>query len=107
VELPLFEYEDKVSCYHLYPLRIKGVSQDQRDAIMQEIFNRDVSVNVHFIPVPATSFYKSLGYNVADYPVTLDNFSREISLPVFYDLTDAQVKTVVNAVKEALDKVLA
>ena len=80
--------------------------EEQRDAIIQEIFNQDVSVNVHFIPVPAMSFYKNLGYDVNNYPVTLDNFSREISLPVFYDLTDEQIQTVIEAVVKAVNQVI-
>ncbi|MCC6372998.1 MAG: DegT/DnrJ/EryC1/StrS aminotransferase family protein [Bacteroidia bacterium] len=106
-ELPVFDTDTKHSSYHLYPLRIKNISEAQRDAIMQEIFNKDVSVNVHFMPVPATSFYKSLGYNVNLYPVTLDNFRREISLPVFYNLSDDNVNTVVDAVSDAVNKVVA
>ncbi len=104
-ELPIFETQTKISCYHLYPLRIKNITEQQRDVIMQHIFDADVSVNVHFIPVPATSFYKSLGYDVTNYKTTCDNFSREISLPIFYDLTDEQIKTVVNAVINAVNKV--
>ena len=105
-ELPLIETKNKTSCYHLYPLRIKGINEQQRDLIIQEIFNADVSVNVHFIPVPATSFYKSLGYDLLNYPVTYDNFSREISLPVFYDLSPEQQNTVINAVKNAINTIL-
>jgi len=104
-ELPVFETSAKQSCYHLYPLRIKGITEQQRDAIMQEIFNADVSVNVHFIPVPAMSFYKNMGYDVNNYKATCDNFSREITLPLYYDLTDAQIHTVVNAVVNALNAV--
>ncbi len=105
-ELPLIETKNKTSCYHLYPLRIKGITEQQRDLIIQEIFNADVSVNVHFIPVPATSFYKSMGYDLLNYPVTYDNFSREISLPVFYDLSPEQQNTVINAVKKAVNSIL-
>jgi len=105
-ELPLIETKNKTSCYHLYPLRIKGITEQQRDLIIQEIFNADVSVNVHFIPVPATSFYKSMGYDLLNYPVTYDNFSREISLPVFYDLSPEQQNTVINAVKNAVNSIL-
>lgn len=104
-ELPLFKNKDKESCYHLYPLRIKGITEVQRDAVMQEIFNADVSVNVHFIPVPAMSFYKNMGYDVSLYKTTCDNFRREISLPVFYDLTDQQIETVVQAVTNAVNKI--
>ena len=105
-ELPLIETKNKTSCYHLYPLRIKGINEQQRDLIIQEIFNADVSVNVHFIPVPATSFYKSLGYDLLNYPFTYNNFSREISLPVFYDLSPEQQNTVINAVKNAVNTIL-
>ncbi len=103
-ELPLFETDNKYSSFHLYPLRIRNITEQQRDNIMQQIFAAGVSVNVHFIPVPGMSFYKGLGYNLMDYPVTYDNFSREISLPVFYDLNDEQIGLVVNAVKQAVNK---
>lgn len=106
-ELPEVYSETKTSSFHLYPLRIKNITSEQRDAILQEIFNMDVSVNVHFIPVPMMSFYKGLGYKIENYPVALDNFSREISLPVYYDLTDADVETVVGVVLSAYNKVIA
>lgn len=104
--LPEYESGSKKSSYHLYPLRIKEISEDQRDAIIKEIFEQDVSVNVHFIPVPAMSFYRQLGYDVKNYPVTYDNYSREISLPVYYDLNDALVNTVAEAVVKAVNKVV-
>lgn len=106
-QLPVYHTDSKVGCYHLYPLRIKGITEQQRDAIMKEIFDCDVSVNVHFIPVPAMTFYKNLGYDLKNYPVTYDNFSREISLPVFYNLTEEQTQTVINAVISSVNKVLS
>lgn len=105
-QLPVYHTYSKVGCYHLYPLRIKDITEQQRDAIMKEIFDCDVSVNVHFIPVPAMTYYKNLGYDMVNYPVTYDNFSREISLPVFYNLSDEQIQTVINAVVSSVDKVL-
>lgn len=101
-ELPVFKTENSESSYHLFPLRIIGITEKQRDEIIQMIFDKDVSINVHFQPLPLLSFYKNLGYRIEDYPVAYDNYSREISLPVFYDLTDEQVETVVNAVVSAV-----
>lgn len=106
VDLPVFKTAEKESSYHLFPLRIKGVNEGQRDEIIRLIFEQDVSVNVHFIPVPAMSFYKNLGYDIKNYPVTYDNYSREISLPVYVDLSDEQVLTVCNAVSKAIKQVL-
>jgi dTDP-4-amino-4,6-dideoxygalactose transaminase len=95
------------SCYHLYALRIKGITEAQRDAIIKEIFDCDVSVNVHFIPVPMMSFYKQQGYDIKNYPITFDNYSREISLPVFYDLKEEMVQQVIDAVIKSVEKVIA
>ncbi len=105
IEIPIYQTNNKVSSYHLYPLRIKDITEQQRDAIIQEIFNQDVSVNVHFIPLPMLSFYKQQGYDIKNYPIAYNNYSREISLPVFYNLTDEQMQTVVIAVKNAIDKI--
>ena len=105
-EFAPYETDSKTSSYHLFPLRIRGISEVQRDAIMQKIFDQDVSVNVHFIPVPMMSFYKEQGYSIANYPVTYYNFSREISLPVYIDLTNEQVQIVINAVVSAVESTL-
>lgn len=104
--IPTYATDDKLTSYHLYTLRIKGITEQQRDAIMQVIFDHDVYVNVHFIPVPMLSFYKKQGYDIANYPVTYFNFATEISLPVFYNLTDDNIVTVVNAVLDGVNKVL-
>jgi dTDP-4-amino-4,6-dideoxygalactose transaminase len=105
-QLPEYKSADKVSCYHLYSLRIKGITEMQRDLIIKEIFDCDVSVNVHFIPVPMMSFYRSKGYDIKNYPVTFDNYSREISLPVYVDLTDDLVRLVIDAVVASVQKVI-
>lgn len=106
-QLPFYETKDgTTSCYHVYPLRIKGITEQQRDQIIQKIFDKDVSVNVHFIPVPMMSFYKKLGYDIKNYPVAYDSFSREISLPVFYELNDDHIKEVVAAVVSGVEAVI-
>lgn len=105
-EVPVLKDNDRESSYHLYPLRIKNINESQRDEIMKSIFEKDVSVNVHFIPVPLMSFYKKLGYKIKNYPLAYSNYSREISLPVYYDLIDLQVNTVIEAVISSAKKVL-
>lgn len=105
-QVPEFANADKTTSYHVFALRLVNASESQRDAVMQHIFEQEVAVNVHFIPLPMLSVYKNRGYKIEEYPVTYDNFSREISLPVYYDLTDGQVQQVVAAVKNAVDKVL-
>ena len=103
-QIPVYETTERQSSYHIFLLRIVGATESQRDSIIKEIFMQEVAVNEHFVPLPMMTFYKGLGYRIDDYPVAYDNFSREITLPVYYDLTDAMVDEVVRAVVRAVEK---
>lgn len=105
-EIPIFKTEDKESSYHLFMLRIKRITEKQRDEIIEDIFKQGVSVNVHFQPLPLLSQYKGLSYKIEDYPMAYENYSREISLPVYYDLSDEDAKKVSDAVIKAVEKVI-
>jgi dTDP-4-amino-4,6-dideoxygalactose transaminase len=105
-QLPVYQTHHKTSSFHLYPLRIFGINEKQRDEIIQLIFGQDVSVNVHFIPLAMLSAYKKQGYDINHYPVTYDNYAREITLPVYYNLTPEQANTVIDAVIHAVEKII-
>ncbi len=104
--LPLYETPNKISSFHLYALRIKNISEETRDRIIQRIFDKQVSVNVHFIPVPTTSFYKKMGFNIVHYPNTYSMYANEITLPVFMDLTTEQIQTVIEAVVNSVQETI-
>ena len=91
--------------YHIYALRIKSFTDDQRDAMIEEIAKKEVAVNVHFIPMPMLTFFKEMGYDINNYPQAYDNYKSEISLPIYPQLTNEQVNFVIDAVMEAYEKV--
>ena len=93
------------SC-HLYALRIKGITEAQRDAIIDEISKTGVAVNVHFIPMPMLTLFKNLGYDIKDFPRAFDNYSREISLPIYPQLTTEQVDYIIEAVTNAYNTIV-
>jgi dTDP-4-amino-4,6-dideoxygalactose transaminase len=105
-ELPTYETPDKKSSYHLYCLRIKNISEMQRDTIIQGIFDKDVSVNVHYLPLPLFTAFKNKGYRMEDYPVAYDSYCREISLPVWYGLTDKMLEWVIQTVIQSVEEVI-
>ncbi len=105
--VPVYELDEKISSYHVFMLRLSIEDESFRDAVIQEIFKREVAVNVHFKPLPMMSFYKKLGYQMSNYPVAYRNYIREISLPVYYDLTDEQVEKVIEVVKESYNVALS
>lgn len=104
--LPVYENEERETSYHVYALRIANCSLEQRNAIIQKIFDKDVSVNVHFKPVPMMTAYTQLGYDIKNYPQAYENFACEISLPVFFGMTDEQLNLVMDAVIESVEDVL-
>ena len=105
-ELPVYETKDKTSSYHVYPLRIKGITEQQRNQIIEKIFDKEISVNVHFKPVPMMTAYKNLGFDVEDYPIALANFRAEISLPVYFGLDHEKINWVIDAVLDSATEVL-
>lgn len=96
----------KESSYHVYALRIKDVTEQQRDEIIQEIAKSEVAVNVHFVPMPMLTLFREMGYDIKDYPQAYRNYAHEISLPIYPQLTDEQADFVIRSVVEAHDKVM-
>lgn len=102
---PPLKDDHATSSYHLYLLRIDGISEAKRDAIIDRIYAAGVSVNVHFQPLPMLSAYRELGYRTSEVPRAMEQYANEISLPVYFDLSDAQVETVCRAVETAVEAV--
>lgn len=105
--VPLLSDGARTGSNHLYMLRVSQATETQRDAIIAAISRREVSVNVHFIPMPMLTAYRKRGYRIEDFPRAYRHYSREISLPVYFDLTDAQVDMVIAAVKDSVAEVMA
>ena len=96
----------KESSYHIYALRIKDITEAQRDQIIEVISKTGVAVNVHFIPMPMLTFFKEKGFNIKDYPQAYNNFKCEISLPIYPQLTEKELHYIINAVKNAYKTVI-
>lgn len=103
---PVFSTEIKESSYHLYMLNILDCNESQRDLIIQKSAEKGVSLNVHFQPLPLLSYYKELGYKIKDYPNAYNQYASEISLPVYYDLSNEDVHYVAKTVMEAITETL-
>lgn len=100
-ELPPFQSEEKRSSCHVYALRIKDISEAQRDAMIEKIAATGVSVNVHFQPLPLLTVFRERGYRIGDHPVANDAYAREISLPVYPELDQEKIEYIVKAVVDA------
>ncbi len=106
VELPPIDSAERKSSYHLFALRIKGISEEQRDQMITFISEKEVSVNVHFQPLPLLTVFKERGYCIDNFPMSFDNYSREISLPIYPELNSEKIKFIVTAIREAYEAVM-
>lgn len=103
---PPLKQDGRETSYHIYALRIKSFTEEQRDAMIEEIAKKEVAVNVHFIPMPLLTFFKEQGYNIKNYPVAYHNFKSEISLPIYPQLSDEEVTYIIKSVVEAYETVV-
>jgi len=63
-----------------------------RDGFAKELENRGIETGLHYIPIHLLTYYKEK-YNlrVNDFPVSLQNYQQILSLPLYADLSDAEV----------------
>jgi dTDP-4-amino-4,6-dideoxygalactose transaminase len=103
---PVLKDKNRESSYHLFPLRIRNITEAERDRIIDYLVSKGINVNVHFIPMPMLSYFKDTGYNIADYPNSYKQYSCEISLPIYPQLTDEEVNYIIENVIEGVYKTL-
>jgi dTDP-4-amino-4,6-dideoxygalactose transaminase len=103
---PILKDASRSSCYHLYALRIKAITEKQRDLMIDEITAAGISVNVHFLPLPMLTAFKSMGYSIDNYPKAYEMYANEISLPIYPQLTNDQVDLICKTVTEAYSKIV-
>ena len=103
--MPPEKDENRQSSWHLFMLRIRGINEGRRDAIVGAISASGVSVNVHFIPMPMMTLFRTLGYRIEEYPNAYAQYAGEITLPVYPQLSDDQVVQICRSVAEAVENI--
>lgn len=84
------------SSHHLYLVRLLGRTRKEVDGVIVKMAERGIATNVHFKPLPMMTAYKTLGFDIADYPNAYHLFENEISLPLYTVLSDEDAKYVIS-----------
>ncbi len=103
--LPPFKNDLKESSCHLYTIRFKHVSEEERDNMIQYISEKNIGVNVHYIPMAMLTLFKNKGYDIKDYPNTFNLYHNLITLPVYNNLSPEQISYVIDIVIESYNAV--
>jgi dTDP-4-amino-4,6-dideoxygalactose transaminase len=89
--------------YHIYAIRVQD-----RDEVMRFLAKNGIGCGVHYpIPIHLQEAYRSLRYERGAFPIAERCAEEFVSLPMFPELTPAQVEMVAQAVKEAAAGVIA
>lgn len=87
---------------HLYMIRLPGMDEEGRNAVISKLAQKGISANVHFKPLPMLTAYKNLGFDIKDYPNAYEMYKNEITLPLHTRLSDEDVDYVCEAIKDIL-----
>lgn len=83
--------------YHLY-----AIQSDTRDTIIGRLKEHGIESAIHYpTPLPLLPAYASHGYRKGDFPVAERVTSRILSLPMFPELTDADIELIAATVISA------
>ena len=81
--------------YHLYVVRVRN-----REAFMKELGARGIGTAIHYpVPIHLQEAYAFLGVGRGSYPIAERVAEEIVSLPMFPELTEQQVETVIREVK--------
>ncbi len=84
--------------YHIYPIRAQN-----RDRLMRSLEAKGIGCGIHYpIPIHLQEAYRSLGQLRGSFPIAERAADEFVSLPMFPELTHAEVDKVIAAVKEAI-----
>lgn len=84
--------------YHVYAVRLQ-----QRDAWRAHLTENGIQTGIHYpVPIHLQPAYRDLGYRRGDFPVSERVAAEVLSIPIFPELNEGQINTVVDALRAGL-----
>ncbi len=105
-DLPLtlpWQRPDSYSAYHLYVVRLQldKISVTHRQ-VFEALRDKDILVNLHYIPVHTQPYYQQMGFKQGDFPDAEQYYREAISIPMHVNLTDEELQLVASSLREAM-----
>lgn len=88
--------ENVKQVFHLYVIRAAN-----RGALQKHLAEKGISTGIHYpTPLPLLPAYSYLDHTPSDFPIASDYMDKILSLPMFPELTEQQIKYISNSIKE-------
>jgi len=92
------------SAHHIYVIRIDFLKlKKSRGDLMRELLKLGIGTQVHYIPVARHPYYAETGYKAEDYPNTENYYSEALSIPLYFGISNSQIKYILKCLREALN----
>ena len=89
---------------HIYIIQLKlDILSCTRRDFFDALYAENVCPQVHYMPVYYHSYYEKLGYKKGICPNAERLYERIMSIPLYYSLTDDEVKDIISAVKKVIE----
>lgn len=103
VELPPRAPAGDLHAWHLFMVRLSDGARVGRDELIERLKADGIGTSVHFIPLHLHPYYRrTYGLRPEDAPVAAREYGREISLPIYPDLSDDDVSRVCESLRRHL-----
>lgn len=85
-----------IPVWHIY-----GIRCNERDTLEKHLNDKGIITNKHYpIPMHLQECYRNLNIPVGSLPIAEEISATELSLPLYYGMTDEEVHYVINALNE-------
>jgi len=101
VSVPYVDPRVKMSWF-IYVVRFHA--SVNRDKVMEYLIEHGVGCKPYFTPIHLQAFYREMGFNEGDFPVTESVAKTTLALPFFSNMTEEQIDYVVKTLKEGIAK---
>ena len=89
--------------YHLFTIEVDPSTGIGRDRFVEELYARNISTSLHFIPLYRHSYYRdSYNLKTRDYPNSEAIYDRIVSLPLYSAMSEEDTLDVIYAIKETV-----
>jgi perosamine synthetase len=103
LELPVQEIRDGRISWFVYVVRLsEGTTAEQRDALIAKLGERGIEAGRYFMPIHLQPAFRDASFLRKPLPVTESAGARAVALPFFTRMTEGQLDTVCEALKETL-----
>ncbi|TCT12622.1 dTDP-4-amino-4,6-dideoxygalactose transaminase [Tepidamorphus gemmatus] len=90
--------------WHLFAVRLDPSAPIDRDGFIAALAERGIGSSMHYAPLHRMTYWRErYGLAAEDYPVSEEAFRSLVTLPLFPDMRDEEIQSVIAAVREALD----